>query len=245
MSDQVQELIAELEAADRALTEVHLRDFTLSQSPPVDFEALSAQKRAAALAGIQGFRPLARRKALQQADVEAIEEAAKLNRENSRTNPLDCLAELDFRCASVDGSVATIIGTFGSPDIVPERVKSTTPSGKTTTKKRTKTERNAVYVEALGSVVLAAVKITFAAVPAVDRVRVAVVSDNSLPDALFTGTFPRSFLTDIDWASIEPGEEILFADNAQLQRKGVAQEVVPVPIKDEALAGAINDRRHP
>lgn len=236
MSDQVQELIAELEAADRALTEVHLRDITPSAPEPVDFEAISARKRAAALAGIQGFRPLARRKALQQADVEAIEEAAKLNRENSRHNPL---AELGFQCVSVDDSVATIIGTFGSPDIVPERVKSTTPAGKTTTKKRTKTERNAVYVEALGSVVLAAVKITFASVPAADRVRVAVVNDNSLPDALFTATFPRSFLTDIDWASIEPGEEILFADDAQLQRKGVAQEVVPVPIEDEALSQAL------
>ena len=69
--------------------------------------------------------------------------------------PIDC-----------EGDRTTVVMEFQSREaIVPERKPARTPTGKPTLKKRTKTEINRLYLEALGSNVLATVKETFAVAP--------------------------------------------------------------------------------
>lgn len=69
--------------------------------------------------------------------------------------PIDC-----------EGDRTTVVMEFQPREaIVPERKPARTPTGKPTLKKRTKTEINRLYLEALGSNVLATVKETFAVAP--------------------------------------------------------------------------------
>ncbi len=70
---------------------------------------------------------------------------------------------------------ATVVILFGSAQMVPERTPSFTSSGKSTTKKRSRADRNALYVSALASTVLATVKEGLAAAPSVAEFRVVVM----------------------------------------------------------------------
>ena len=75
-----------------------------------------------------------------------------------------------------DGDRTTVVMQFVQPEaIVPERKPAHTPTGKRTLKKRTKTEVNALYLQALGSNVLATVKEAFAVAPGTNVVQMLVV----------------------------------------------------------------------
>lgn len=79
--------------------------------------------------------------------------------------PIDC-----------EGERTTVVMEFQSPEaIVPERKPARTPTGKPTLKKRTKTEINTLYLEALGSNVLATAKEAFAVAPGTRVVQLLVI----------------------------------------------------------------------
>lgn len=86
---------------------------------------------------------------------------------------------------------ATVLVMFGTPQMIPEQKPMLTPTGRPTLKKRTKTDRNALYAAALGSAVLATVKEGFTVAPSVEEIRVLVVRKD--PQALT----PESFLSAI------------------------------------------------
>jgi hypothetical protein len=79
--------------------------------------------------------------------------------------------EAPARPVKCNGNRTSIVMRFSAPEtLIPERKPARTPTGKRTLKKRNKTEINALYVEALGSNVLATVKEAFAAAPGTEIV---------------------------------------------------------------------------
>ena len=139
---------------------------------------------------------------------------------------------------------ATVVVVFGSADLVPEKVTALTPAGKLTLKKRTKTDRNAMYVRALASTVLATVREALATSPSTDEVRVVVlrrdpqVADPTLRVApIYTATFERPLVEQVRPDSVDLAQFLARVPDAQLVRKGATGEVVAiVNLDDEDLA---------
>lgn len=126
---------------------------------------------------------------------------------------------------------------FGPAEMVPDRTVATTPTGRPSLRKRSKTDINNVYVAALGSTVLATVKEALAVSPATDEVWMLVVRAEASPrvavrttgySAIYFGVFERSEMDTLNWQAIDPEEQLLRASGAELVRKGVARTVVPL-----------------
>lgn len=135
---------------------------------------------------------------------------------------------------------ATVLVMFGAADQIPERQPALTPSGQPTLRKRTKSDRNDLYVKALGSTVLATVKEGFAVAPSVNEFRVVVLRKDpqaSTPagyvEWIYAARFPRQWTTSLPWQSLNPGELLLQAPDAQLRRQGAAGNVVGLALHDE------------
>lgn len=138
----------------------------------------------------------------------------------------------------------TAVVTYGGLDLVPEDRPDTTPGGKPTLRKRTKTDRNALYATALASTVLATAKEAVAVAVAATEVRVLVVRPDGAGsvEPVYAGTLRRDVLTGRDWQSVDPVDLVMSAENAEMARKGVTREVVPMtvgadsPIQDIVIA---------
>lgn len=158
--------------------------------------------------------------------IVALEQAFADN--ESPAAPLNC-----------DGKRTTVVMQFPLPEhVVPERKPAVTPGGKRTLKKRTKTETNALYVEALGSNVLATVKEAFAVAPGTDTVQMLVIRrevDSKHADelaAIYVGEFDRSHY-DGAGESRQPGEALQLASKSMLNLKGKTEQVAPLDLSDE------------
>ena len=105
--------------------------------------------------------------------------------------------------------LATVTMLYGHPDVIPERTPAVTPTGKTMLRKRTKTERNALYLDSLASNVLATLKEGFAVCPALGAISILVVRRDPLPTggeqlvAIYAATFSRQSIADVDWPRID------------------------------------------
>jgi hypothetical protein len=132
---------------------------------------------------------------------------------------------------------ATVIITFGAIGSIPERTASVTPTGKPTTKKRTKTDRNNLYVAALGSTVLATVKEAFAVAPSVEEIRVVVLrkdleaaSPSEFVAPIYAARFLRHATEKLNWRTLNPTEALLTATDALFVRKGATGDVMPLDL---------------
>lgn len=124
------------------------------------------------------------------------------------------------------------------PAIVPERKPSRTPTGKRTLKKRTKTEINSLYLEALASNVLATVKGTLAVAPGTDVVQMLVVRRETDKKhagelaAIYVGEFDRASYAGASGAR-EAGRAIQLAAESVLNLKGKTETVSPIDLAGE------------
>lgn len=141
---------------------------------------------------------------------------------------------------------ATVVVVFGTPDLVPDRKPAPTPGGKPTPHKRTKTEPNTLYAAALGSTVLATVKEGFAVAPSVQEIMLLVARVDPAPPtpdlyltAIYAARFPRAATMALPWATLDPAETLLRAPGAQLVRRGSADEIVPLDLRDEPELAAL------
>lgn len=132
---------------------------------------------------------------------------------------------------------ATVVILFGSAQMVPERTPSFTPTGRPTTKKRSKADRNALYVAALASTVLATVKEGVAVAPSVEEFRVVVMRKDSgaatpadFLTPIYAGSFRRSNLERVRWRDVDPVALLLTADEAVFTRKGAVGDVMPISV---------------
>jgi hypothetical protein len=154
------------------------------------------------------------------------------------------------------GRYVTCVVLFGTADLIPDHRPALTPGGKPTLRKRTKTDRNALYTQALASTVLATVKEALAVAIAADQARILVVrralqgsSAAQSLEVVYLETFHRDRLQAVDWADVDPIEKLLSADGGQLNLKGSTREVVPISTEDEpelqALLDTLSASLHP
>jgi hypothetical protein len=146
---------------------------------------------------------------------------------------------------------ATVLVMFGPSQMTPDQEPAWTPGGRPTLKKRTKTDRNALYAAALGSTVLATVKEGLAVASSVEEMRVLVVSKNpqaltpeTYLSAIYVARFRRELLQRWNWPLVDPVEALLTAPDAMLRRKGTTQEITPLNLSDEPdLVGLVERLR--
>lgn len=137
------------------------------------------------------------------------------------------------------GVFASVAMLFGTAEMVPERKPALTPGGKPTLHKRTKTERNDLYAEALGSTVLATVKEALAVAPGLSAIHVVVVrkdpqaSTDRYLEVIYAGRFPRAWTETLPWATLDPVETLLRAPDAKLTRRGAARDIAGIDLTDE------------
>lgn len=138
-----------------------------------------------------------------------------------------------------DEDRTTVVMQFVPPEaIVPERKPARTPTGKRTLKKRTKTEINALYLEALGSNVLATVKETFAVAPGTDVVQMLVVRRETDTNhagelaAIYVGEFDRASYAGASGAR-KAGQTLELAAESVLNLKGKTEAVSPIDLTGE------------
>lgn len=141
------------------------------------------------------------------------------------------------RATKCDGSRTSVVMQLSAPEsIVPERKPARTPTGKRTLKKRTKTELNALYVQALGSNVLATVKETFAVAPGTDVVELIVVrretdkQNNGQMAVIYFGEFHRAGYAGASPG--DPGKALQLVPKAMLNLKGKTEQVAPLDLKE-------------
>jgi hypothetical protein len=185
-------------------------------------------------------------------DAERIDEQAKLDAEWAKleaNDPEVTIAVLEAAFADNESPAApldceadrtTVVMQFPQPeDVVPERKPATTPGGKPTLKKRTKTEANALYLEALGSNVLATVKETFAVAPGTQIVQMLVVRrevDGKQAGelaAIYAGEFRRAEHWNMDKFKV-PGATVASAPEAALNLKGRTDQVSPLDLSERS-----------
>lgn len=151
--------------------------------------------------------------------------------------PIDC-----------DGDRTTVLMQFRAPEeIVPERKPARTPTGKPTLKKRTKTELNALYRQALGSNVLATVKEAFAVAPGAQVVQVLVVRREREKKhagelvAIYAGEFDRSSYDGAS-GSRDPGRALELATDPELNLKGKTEQIAPLVLSERPDLQAVLTR---
>jgi hypothetical protein len=187
----------------------------------------------------------ARRVAARDADQKELDEGwAKLQANDPEiTLPAleQAFADNEAPAAAIDceGNRTTVVMQFSPPEaIVPERKPARTPTGKRTLKKRTKTEANALYIEALGSNVLATAKETFAVAPGTEQIQLLVIrreTDGKLASqlaAIYVGEFNRTAFEGAS-GSRDPGRALTLAEEPILNLKGKTAQVVPLDLKDQ------------
>jgi len=153
---------------------------------------------------------------------------------------------LAVECAA---DACTVVVLFWRLDAIPERRRDTTPTGRPTLKKRTKTERNEVYAASLASHVLATVRESFAVAPALRTITVVALrpedQSSDTATAIYAGTFQRTQVQALAWERLDPLSTILQADGAALQQKGRTSEVVPLSTEEvpelEALLSGVGE----
>lgn len=155
----------------------------------------------------------------------ALEQAFADNEAPAAAAAIDC-----------EGGRTTVVMQFVAPEaIMPERKPARTPTGKRTLKKRTKTEINALYVQALGSNVLATVKEAFAVAPGTEVVQLLVVrreTDEKRAGelaAIYVGEFDRASYAGASGAR-DPGRSLGLAGEAVLNLKGKTEAVAPIDL---------------
>jgi len=192
-------------------------------------------------------------------EAESRSEQAKLDEEWEclrRNDPAVTITALEQAFADNEAPAApidcerervTVAMEFPLPEaIVPERKPARTPTGRATLKKRTKTEIHTLYLQALGSNVLATVKETFAVAPGTQIVQILVIrreTDGKQANqwvAIYVGEFDRGHYESAS-ASRDPAETLRSAPEATLRLKGQGQEVFPLDLtKRDDLAAVLD-----
>jgi len=157
--------------------------------------------------------------------------------------------EASVESVKCEGYTTTVVMRFSPPEaLVPERKPARTPTGKKTLKKRTKTEINALYLEALGSSVLATVKEAFAVAPGAQLVQLLVIRheadgkyDRDRLSAIYFAEFNRGEYEGAS-GSRDPASTLPLAPDSMLNLKGKTAQVAPLDLKERPdLSALLNE----
>ncbi|MEW1951983.1 DUF4236 domain-containing protein [Terrabacter sp. NPDC080008] len=166
--------------------------------------------------------------------IEAVDDAFADNASDSTCVDAGTVAETGAR-------YVTAVVTYAGLELMPEHRADRTPGGKPTLRKRTKTDRNALYATSIASTVLATAKEALAVAVAATEARVLVVRPDGMGDVepVYAGTLRRDHLAHLDWATIDPLAVAMEAEDAQMSRKGSTREVVALAVEANSPAAAL------
>ena len=126
-----------------------------------------------------------------------------------------------------DGRVDVVMRWSPLDDVVPERKAAVTPTGKPTIKKRTKSERYELYLEALCSHALVTAKAAFAIAPRVEKVGLAVVRatidparGDEIVEPVLLGLVTRKDFDEIHWDNVNATAALLGAAEGKIGFRG-------------------------
>jgi hypothetical protein len=242
---------------------------------PVDPKLIRKALRDEATEGISALSLGKRRAAKQEADAK-LDDAVAKEQERRAKEQIDQQSRLDEAwkqlCANDSGIVLAVLeAAFEDNEapaaaihcdrdqvqvlvrwptldaVVGERKVATTPTGRPTHHKRSKTERNELYLEAMASNALATAKEAFAMAPAIGSVALMVIRGQDDPatghtrlQVLFSGVIERDWLKQLNWARIEASAALGSVPGAELEVGGRTRELQPLPQDtkaQESLAG--------
>ena len=131
----------------------------------------------------------------------------------------------------------TTLMVLDGTDAVPERVPHLTPTGKPSSRKLTKTERNELYLAWMSSNLLATIREAFAVAPSLHAVSVVVLRREPMTpfgekplSAIYAGTLSREQSDRIVWDQPEALDAIFHADSLLIETKGRTKEVFPIDL---------------
>ena len=174
-----------------------------------------------------------------QTVIEAVEQAFADNASDSTC--VDAAADPDTGVRYV-----TAVVTYGGIDLIPDVRPDTTPGGKPTLRKRTKTDRNALYASAIASTVLATAKEALAVAVTATEVRVLVIRSSTSGSAaavepVYAGTLRRDHLAHLAWRTVDPLVVAMSTEDAEMARKGSTREVVALAVDPDSSARELLD----
>ena len=151
-------------------------------------------------------------------------------------------AEVPAAVQSVEGNRMTLaVVCQAEDDWVAERERATTAAGRPTTKKRSKTQRNELYLAAIASAVLAAAQVALAAAPGIVSVTcIAARRDSTAGESsdryvpIYIGSFTGELLAEFHalgvWTDdpVDLQDMLRAADEVRLIEKGRAKDVQPL-----------------
>jgi Protein of unknown function (DUF4236) len=237
---------------DRAALAVTLTREATSAIAWWRFGARRAAKRDA-LAGLPGVA--AQQDAAAQAVyAEQVSQSAAEWRALMANDPATVEAALDAAFADHELSVVSMVFEMGTAalallypgvDLIPESKPSTTAAGRPTLAKRTKTERNALYWQAISSATIAAVLKALAAAPALTDVSVVVARENGPAlEALYLGHFSAARMANVQ-PDQDPVAVMAAACSQGLQTHGQTHELVSIqPAGDDELSAILTRAAH-
>jgi hypothetical protein len=192
--------------------------------------------------------------AAQAAYIERVRQSESEWRSLLVNDPGSVEAALHAAFAHHEFPVATMVFHVGNAavgliypglDIIPESKPSTTATGRPTVAKRTKTECNTLYAEAISSATIATVRKALAAAPALVEVSIVVARESgSGLEPLYFGRFTSAnmvnFLTTQD-----PLAVITAASSQGLDTRGQTHEIVAItPVGDDELSAILTRTAH-
>lgn len=190
------------------------------------------------------------KRASEQAEIDAEWEKLQANDpELTMAGLEEAFADNEAPAAPIDcdGDRVTVLMQFRAPEeLIPERKPARTPTGKPTLKKRTKTEVNDLYLQALGSNVLATVKEAFAVAPGAQIVQLLVVRRET--DGKHVGELAVIYVGEFDRSGYEGAsgsrdlrKALELAAGSELNLKGKTEQVAPLPLSERPDLQAILD----
>ncbi|MFN8099665.1 MAG: hypothetical protein U0Q21_15410 [Dermatophilaceae bacterium] len=155
---------------------------------------------------------------------------------------------VDAGTTVIDGSsvnYVSVVVMYGDVTVIPEHRPDVTPGGKLTIKKRTKSDRNALYARAIASTVLVTAKEALAVAPGATEVRVMVVRPAAVRsgvEPIFAGAYSRALLDSVDWSRNDDPFVVAFdGSDVRYSTKGSAHEVVAFPVPTgSSMAGLLD-----
>ena len=219
---------AEQARLDQLWSELERARKAVAEELPVEVEA-EQQRRAA-------------KRASEQAELDKEWEKLRANDPETTIATLEqAFADNESPAAPLncEGARTTVVMQFPQPQtVVPERKPALTPGGKRTLKKRTKTEANSLYLEALGSNVLATVKEAFAVAPGTDVVQMLVIRREV--DKKHAGELVAIYVGEFDQTHYggatgprQPDKALRLASESMLNLKGKTEQVAPLDLSGE------------
>jgi hypothetical protein len=135
---------------------------------------------------------------------------------------------------NVDGNQLAIAVFLPAVDFIPDQKAHITPTGRPSAKKRTKTERNELYLATVCSHVLATVQEALAVAPGVDTVLAlaAAKSGSSLEPVLMT-RLERSELSEWAHTNADAVDVVMADTDSRVNLKGRTKELAPLDLSDD------------